>query len=120
MSKIDEVREQRIYMDAIADAHDSEERAMGWYCYLDDKISFPFAAECIAADKRSPLKLSERITVLRMSGENYCEHGIYVDISWNGKPLSIPLAQIKPLDAGEDAVEAVGDWHYWKKQGHEF
>ncbi|MDR1438830.1 MAG: calcium-binding protein [Clostridiales bacterium] len=119
MSKKDEAREERIY-EVIADANDSEERAMGWYCYLDDRISFPFAAECVAADKRSPLELREQITVLRMSDENYCGHDIYVDISWKGKPLSIPLAQIEPLDDGEDTAEAVGDWRYWKNQGNEF
>ena len=36
MSKKDKTREERIYMEAIVDAHDPEERAMGWYYYLDD------------------------------------------------------------------------------------
>jgi hypothetical protein len=107
-------------MEAIVDAHDSEEQAMGWYYYLEDKISFPFSAECIVADKRSPLELSERITVVQMSGEDKCEHEIYVDMPWKNKTLAIPLAQIKPLDADEDTVEAIADWHYWKKHGYEF
>jgi len=45
---------------------------------------------------------------------------MYVDISWNDKILTIPLVQIKPLDADEDSVEAIGDWHYWIKQGYTF
>ena len=36
----DDAREERIYMEAVVDAHDSEERAMGWYYYLEDKIMF--------------------------------------------------------------------------------
>jgi len=34
--------------------------------------------------------------------------------------LAIPLSQIKPLNADDDTVEAIGDWHYWKKQGYTF
>jgi hypothetical protein len=117
---IDAVREERIYMEAIVDAYDSGERAMGWYYYLEDKISFPLTAECIAVDKRNPLELNERITVTQMSGEDYCEYDMYVDISWKDKVLAIPLTQIKQLDADEDTIEAIGDWHYWKKQGYEF
>ena len=29
-------------MEAIVDANGPEEQAMGWYYYLEDKISFPF------------------------------------------------------------------------------
>ena len=45
MKEKDEAREERIYMEAVVDAHDYEERALGWYYYLDDKIMFPFIAE---------------------------------------------------------------------------
>ena len=55
-----------------------------------------------------------------MAGEDGCEHDMYVEISWKNKALAIPLAQIEPLDADEDTVEAIGDWHYWKKQGYTF
>ena len=122
----DAVREERILMEVVVDAYGSEERAMGWYYYLADRIMLPFVAECIAVDKRSPLEPGERVTVLQMSGEDYCEHEIYVDISWNGKALAIPLAQIKPLfddegeDIDEDTAEAISDLHYWKAQGYMF
>ena len=116
----DAVREDRILMEAIVDANGPEEQAMGWYYYLDDKISFPFDAECIAENKRTPLELGERITVTQMSGEDYCEHDMHVDISWKGKGLAVPLSQIKPLDADEDSIEAIGDWHYWKSQDYTF
>jgi hypothetical protein len=55
-----------------------------------------------------------------MSGEDYCEHDMYVDISWNGSDLAIPLSRIQSLEADPDTVEAIGDWHYWKKQGYRF
>ena len=116
----DAAREERILMEAIVDAYGPEEQAMGWYYYLDDKISFPFAAECIIADKRTPLELRERVTAVHMSGEDYCEQDMYVDISWKDNILAIPLAQIRPVDADDDTVEAIGDWHYWKNRGYTF
>jgi len=120
MSKKDEIREERIDMEVVVDAYDSGERAMGWYYYLEDKISFPFTASCIAVNKRTPLSLGEQTEVLGMTGENYCERDMLVDISWNEKTLAIPLSQIKPLDADNETVEAVEDWHYWVQQGYEF
>jgi len=120
MSGKDAAREERIFMEAIVDANGPEEQAMGWYYYLDDKISFPFAAECIAVDKRTPLELGERVMAVKMSGENYCEHDMYVDISWKGKTLAVPISRMKPLDADEDTDEAIGDWHYWVNRGYTF
>jgi hypothetical protein len=120
MNEKDEIREERIVMEVVVDAYDSEERAMGWYYYLDDKISFPFTAECIAVNKRAPLTLGERISVIRMSGEDYCEHDMYVDVSWKNKTLAVPLSQLKPLDADDDSIESISDWHYWIKQGYVF
>ena len=120
MSEKNDARENRIYTEPLADAYDSEERAMGWYYYLADKITFPFTAECIAVDKRIPLELKEQVTVTEMSGADHCEHDIYVDISWKGKALAIPLSHVQPLKADDDTVEAIGDWHYWVNQGHEF
>ena len=120
MSEKDAAREERITMEVVVDAYGTEERAMGWYYYLADKISFPFSAECIATDKRTPLELGERVTVEQMSGETYCGHDMYVDISWNSKILAIPLIQLRPLDTDEDTVEAVEDWHYWEKKGYAF
>ncbi len=40
-------REERISMEAVVDAYNPEEQAMGWYYYLDDKITFPFQGKCI-------------------------------------------------------------------------
>jgi hypothetical protein len=46
MSKaaLDKVREERIIMKVVVDTHDAEERGMGSYYYLDNKIQFPFTA----------------------------------------------------------------------------
>jgi len=120
MREKDEAREERIHMEAIVDAYGPEEQAMGWYYYLEGKIMFPFTAECIAIDKRTPLESGERLKVLKMSGEDLCEHDMFVDISRKGKSLSIPLVQVLPVKADDDTDEAVRDWHYWKDQGYLF
>ncbi|NWK54709.1 hypothetical protein HW115_03745 [Verrucomicrobiaceae bacterium N1E253] len=36
-AEIDEYREDRITMGAVVDAYGAEERAMGWYYYLEGK-----------------------------------------------------------------------------------
>ena len=46
-AKRDKIREERISMEIIVDAYDSEEQAMGWYYYLEEKLHFPFLAKCI-------------------------------------------------------------------------
>jgi hypothetical protein len=120
MARKDAVREERVLMEAVVDAYGPEERAMGWYYYLKSRILFPFAARCIAVNKHSPLELGERTIVVQMAGEEDCEHDMYVEISWRSKVLAIPLSQIKPLDPDDDTVEAIGDWHYWIKQGYTF
>ena len=116
----DDIREERITMEIVVDAYDEEERAMGWASYLEDKISFPFSAECIASDTRSPLIVGEQINVSRMIQEANGSQDMYVEISWNSRTFAVPLAQLRPLDADEDTVEAISDWHYWKARGYLF
>lgn len=115
-------REERILMEVVVDAYDTEERAMGWFYYLDDKITFPFEAECFIIDNRSPLIIGEHVTVSQMANEGDWGESkdMYVEISWNNRTFSVPLAQLKPLNADEDTIEAIEDWHYWKEQGYSF
>ncbi len=112
----DPIREDRIENEAIVDAG-PEEQAMGWYYYLESKISFPFQARCIAAKAVSPLRKGEAVEVLRMAVEDACEHDMFVQIRWSGRKLAVPLSQLSALDPDESTAEAIGDWHYWVAQG---
>ena len=56
-SKIDKAREERIRNEIIVDCYNESERFNGWYCYLEEKLKFPFSALCIATSPVSPLKL---------------------------------------------------------------
>jgi hypothetical protein len=116
----DEIRDQRIEYEIIVDAYGPEELAMGWYCYLDDKISTPLKAKCIAKRTISPLEEGEEVEVLGMTSEDECEHEMFVMVKWHGRQLGVPLAQIAVVEADEATREAVEDWHYWVNRGCEF
>ena len=110
-------REERIHNEAIVDAG-PDEQAMGWYYYLEGKITFPFQARCVAANATSPLRKGETVEVLRMAVEDACEHDMLVQIRWSGRKLAVPLSQLSALDPDESTAEAIGDWHYWVAQGY--
>ncbi len=118
----DEKREHRIEMEIVADAYGEDERAMGWYCYLDDKLRFPFTATCIAKRAISPLRVGDEVEVIGMPGEEECSHEMFVSIRWGRKEgLAVPLSQLKPArDTDEGTEEASADRHYWVRMGYEF
>jgi len=115
-------RERRISMEIVVDAHDAEERAMGWYYYLEDRLHFPFTARCVAQRALSPLEIQDEVEVLGMPREDECRHEMFVTIRWGRKDgLAVPLSQLRAGgDADEQTRQAVEDWHYWVKMGYEF
>ena len=121
MNKVeeDELREERISMEVEADAHDDEERAMGWYYYLDDKIHFPFMAKCIKIAAKSPLHEGELISVLQLAPEDECRQEMFAEIEWQDRKFCVPLVQLQPMDVDDQTQEAVEDWHYWMDRGYE-
>ena len=118
----DKAREDRIHMDIVVDAHGQEERALGWSCYLDRTLQFPFTAHCTGVRSISPLRKGDEIEVIGMAPEGECQHEMFVMIRWDRKEgLGVPLAQLKPGgDADEATQQAVEDWLYWAKMGYEF
>jgi hypothetical protein len=119
--KSDPEREQRIMMEIVVDAYDEQERAMGWYYYLQDQLQFPFTAVCIAKRPISPLRVKDEVEVIGMPGEDECEREMFVMIRWEKEALAVPLAQLKPIAATEEQTkQAVADWHYWVQMGYEF
>jgi len=119
-TKKDPIREDRIHNQAIVDAYGPEERAMGWYYYLDDKIRFPFQAKCAAPKVVSPLRQGDTVEVWRMAPEDACSADMLVLIRWQGRTMAVPLSQLAAVDADESTAEAIGDWHYWVAQGYLF
>lgn len=118
--KQNEAREHRIAMEAVVDAYDEIERAMGWYYYLEEKLTVPFKARCTAKQAISPLKIGEEVDVLAMAPEEECESEMFVTIDYGSDSLAVPLAQLECLSTNEETLEAVSDWHYWVAQGYQF
>ena len=118
--KKDDIREHRIDMEVVVDAYDEQERAMGWYNYLEDKLAFPFQARCIGEKRSSPLQRGEVVEVAGMAREEDCEHDMLVDVQWQGRRLAVPLSQLEGVAVNEATQEAIGDWHYWVARGYQF
>ncbi len=112
-------REERIDMEIIVDAYDSEERAMGWYNYLNDNIQFPFKARCIAERSTSPLEPGDEVEVVEMASGDECEREMFVYIGWKSRKLAVPLSQLEGVQVDEETQQAIEDWHYWVNRGYE-
>ncbi len=118
--KRESVRENRIHEEIIVDANGPEEQAMRWYYYLEDKLRFPFRAQCTASRTTSPLRKGESVEVRRMAPEDDCAGEMLVLIRWHDRNLAVPLSQLTATDPGESTRQAVEDWHYWVAQGYCF
>jgi len=107
-------------MEAVVDAHDEDERAVGWSSYLEDRISFPFLGRCIVRRRTNTVKKGETVQVIGIANPEECAIEIFVTTTWNGEELDLPLSQIFPEDVDEESEEAIGDWHYWVGRGYVF
>ena len=117
-AKRDPTRENRIHNEVIVDANGPEEQATGWYYYLDDKIRFPFKAQCIQHQIVSPLRKAETVEVLSMAPEDACSADMLALIRWQNRTMAVPLSQFAGVKVDESTAEAIADWHYWVAQGY--
>ena len=61
MSRVTENKaRERIELEAVVDAYNESERAMGWYYYLEERLKFPFKARW--KSQRCPHRSSLRFT----------------------------------------------------------
>ena len=109
---------KRITDEIVVDCYSPEESAMGWYYYLEGKLSFPFTARCIATRSISPLKKGEKTEVIAMAREEDCLAEMFVLIAFAGRRVGVPLVQLKAVKADRATREAVEDWHYWLARGY--
>ena len=120
MPKTDKAREDRIIMEIVVDAYNEEERALGWYYYLEDKLAFPFKAKCVAPREISPLKRGEEVEVIGMPSEDECEREMFVTVEWEKRTVAVPLSQLTGVDVDKETRQAIEDWDYWVGRGYEF
>ena len=113
-------REQRIEQEIVVDAYTSEERAMGWYYYLEGKLRFPFTATCIKRRATSPFTIGESLSVTALAREDNCMSEIIVLTAWHDRTLGVPLAQLRPRKVDAATKEGIEDWHYWVAMGYQY
>jgi hypothetical protein len=113
-------REDRILFEIVVDAYDETERAMGWYCYLQDKLQMPFKAKCRSVCATSPLAIGAETEVVAMASEDDCMSEIFVVVKYAESELAVPLAQLDCHAMDEDTLQGVADWHYWVERGYEY
>jgi hypothetical protein len=116
----DKNREERIDMEVVVDAYNEDERAMGWYYYLQDKLQFPFKAKW--ENRQRPQ--GKEIEVVEMSPEDECMRSMFVEVRYREGEVddifSARLEDIHPIEVDEETAEAIADWHYWIDMGYEF
>ena len=115
----DKEREDRIAMEAVVDAYDEEERATGWYYYLEEKLTFPFKAKCISRRMISPLLVDEEVEVVAMELEE-SENEMFVQVRWSERDFAVPLSQLYPIKPDAQTQEGIEDWHYWVARNYVF
>ena len=113
-------RENRIHQEIIVDAYGPEEQAMSWYYYLENKLQFPFQAQCIASVPTSPLRKGESVEIRKMAPDDSCSADMLVMTRWSNRNLAVPLSQLRPIGVDESTRQAIEDWHYWIAQGYCF
>jgi Calcium binding len=118
--KTDAKREHRITMDIVVDAYNEEERALAWYYYLEEQLTFPFRARVRRVMAASPLRIDDDVSVIGLAHEDLCRVGIFVWVRQNRSKAVAPLAQLVPISADDNTQVAVGDWHYWHDHRYTF
>jgi hypothetical protein len=107
-------------MRQLLDAYGPEEQALGWYYYLEERMTLPFKARRIASRKTSPLKVGEVVEALEMADEDDCMSDMIVIIRFGDRTVGVPLAQLETTSEDATMIEAIKDWHYWVGRGHTF
>src|SRR4051812_25457512 len=116
-----EAREGRISMEIVVDCYDESERAMGWYYYLEDKLTTPFLTRCVRERAISPLRVGDEVEVAGMAAEDECGREMFVETPWeHERTLAVPLSQMEVVRADEETSRAVEDWLYWVEMGYQF
>ncbi len=118
--ELDGIREERIDNEVVVDAYGEEEKALGWYYYLEDKCAFPFLARCLSERAISPLVPGDEVKVVRMAPLEECAREMFVLIRWKPRRLAVSLSQLDAVASDEETMEAVEDWRYWVERGYHF
>ena len=76
-------------------------------------MDLPFEARCIEEREVSLLDEGETVRVVGMPSTEPSLKQQFVTVEWNNSELGVPLSQLEPVEASDDTVQAIEDWHYW-------
>ncbi len=117
-TEYDKSREDRLAAEILVDTYNEEEQLMGWYRYLENKLHFPFMAKWLTRRSTSE---DEEVEVLEMSSEADCQDEMFVEVLYKEDRVkdvfSVPLSHIEVIEADDETLEAIADWHYWIDRG---
>ncbi len=121
----DEKREHRIETEIIVDTdNDKEERAMGWYYYLDDSLNVPFMARWKKKSRKSSEIEEKQVEVLGMAPDDECLKDMYLEVVYpegnDEDVFTVKLSELEAIDTDSETQEAIADWHYWLARGYKF
>lgn len=109
-------REHRIAMEIVVDAYTESERAVGWYCYLEVALQFPFRARCIKRRAVSPLRPGDEVDVVGMAPEEECAHEMFVLIPCGRRRLACHSPNSQASRPTGRRSRLLGNWHYWTRK----
>lgn len=111
--ELEDLREQRINAEVLADADTDEERATAWYYYLDRQVTFPFQAT---------LDGDEEVEVISLAVEEDCLDEMKMEVRpsdvFGAEAFTALIIDLEPLDAEDESTEAIEDWQYWWERGN--
>ncbi|GAX35811.1 calcium-binding protein [Nodularia sp. NIES-3585] len=120
----DEKREHRIKTEIIVDAEDKEDRAMGWYYYLDDNLNVPFIAKVTKKSPKTSAVEEKKVEVLGMAADDECLKDMYVEVVYphgnDEDVFTAKLSELVAINTDTGTEEAIADWHYWLARGYKF
>lgn len=116
----DPVREERITMEIVVDTYSPSEAAMGWYCYLENNLVFPFKAKLERIQREMGKTVLREVEVIGLADSDECLSQMRVIVVRKGEEYDVALSRVHPVDATPKTAEAVADWHYWVDRGYSF
>ena len=116
MTKKDKERQERIELEIIVDACDESEVQMGWVIQMVERTDYPFFAEA-PIKKRGQEATYHRVEVVELGDvENYEGGDFSVGVDWHGTIISVPMLQLKNIEAAEETKNSIEDWQYWNRE----
>lgn len=115
----DPERKDRIYDEAIVDAHGDEEVILSWYYYLQEKLHFPFTA-AVRVHSPGASREAVRVKIVAMAPMSRCGYWQMWVLGRRDEQEDRPLyhfflSDLIEAEADPERLQALADWNYWRR-----